>query len=331
MTMPVLRLLTIAVAFVGLTSSAMPIDAHAQLFGSKEKKLERQRNRCTEKGWTVEEFRVNGHLRNVVWKAPSSGWTKGAILVLHGGGGEGVHFCAGGRLVRPQVEFGEMALSRGFAVIALTASNDIVTDAAGRPCGQRFDFSVLPRQNVDLPYIEHVIKSIVPSHRPSSANRSIFMTGLSTGGYMTIRASTTLSQYVTAFAPVSAGDPYGTDTDCDTSRSRRKTAKGVLMDRETRSEITKESACRSSQYANESRVPPAPINGGPLFKQFHDHKDGIVDMSCMEKVTNILKSNGYRGEAPFIIRSSGRRNVFKHLWQSDYNTPILNFFSEASR
>ena len=52
----------------------------------------------------------------------------------------------------------------------------------------------------------------------------------------------------------------------------------------------------------------------------------------MKKAGTMLAKQGYRDRGAFIIPSSGKKDVFKHLWQDAYNEPILDFFdSELNR
>lgn len=284
---------------------------------------------CLRQGWQRVNLVVDGLERRALWKGPREGWKNGAILVLHGGGGQADHFCAGGKLVQPQVQFAEMALQRGFAVFALDATTDKVTDSKGRPCGKRFDFSVLSRPNLDLPYIEKIITETVPTKRPKGSNPAVFVTGLSTGGYMTTRAAGELGDKITAFAPVSAGDPYGTDTVCDTTLSGRTSAKGILVDRETSKEIVEDGACLSSKTTREATW-PATQGRRPPFKQFQHEADGIVDISCMRKATTMLERNGFPTSQPYVIPARGRKDPFKHLWLEEYNAPLLDFFASQA-
>ena len=280
---------------------------------------------CVKSGWKQLKLNVSGRERIVLWNGPAQ-WTNGAIVVLHGGGGEAAHFCSGGWLVNPQINFAEKAVARGFAVFALDATTDVVTDSAGKACGKRFDFSVLDRPNVDLPYIEQVVSRVIPDSRPAKSNPSIFMTGLSTGGYMTIRAATRFNDQITAFAPISAGDPYGTDTNCDTSLSARTSAKGILTDRETGKEIVEHNACVAPDNSHESKW-EGPAGDKPTVKQFHHRKDGIVDISCMLKAGTFLKQNGYPSEPAFVIESRRGKSALNHLWREVYNQPLLDFFA----
>jgi poly(3-hydroxybutyrate) depolymerase len=318
--------LLVAVLVTGCGSRAARAPGGAMPARSAENSLEQT---CIQQGWQRVDIQVSGLERRLMWKGPRAGWQNGAILVLHGGGGQADHFCAGGNLVQPQIRFAEMALERGFAVFALDATTDKVTDAEGRACGKRFDFSVLGRPNLDLPYIEKIITETVPAKRPRGSNPAVFVTGLSTGGYMTTRVAGELGNRITAFAPVSAGDPYGTDTICDTTLSERTSAKGILVDRETRKEIVSDSACVSSAVTREAKWPVGK-GGRPPFKQFHNEADGIVDISCMRKTTAMLISNGFAANPPYIIPKRGNRDPFKHLWLNDYNLPLLEFFASQA-
>ena len=136
---------------------------------------------------------------------------------------------------------------------------------------------------------------------------------------------------ITAFAPVSAGDPYGTDTNCDTSLSARTAAKGILTDRETGLQIIEDDACAASSYGDESPWESSTKNAKPAVKQFHNRRDGIVDVSCMEKVTDMLKKAGYPTQEPFVIRGGWRKKLANHLWLDEYNEPLLDFFSAQEK
>lgn len=282
---------------------------------------------CLSNGWKLSYFKVDGIERKVISKGPAI-WSKGAIVILHGGGGTSSDFCSGGPLVTPQIEFTTLAINQGFSVFLLDSTTDIVTDAQGRTCGKRFDFSVLNRNNIDLPYIEFVLTTLIPLNRVSTSNSSVFVTGLSTGGYMTTRASTHFGSLINAFAPVSAGDPYGTDTICDRSLSDRESAVGILVDRETSQQIIKDQACESySNYPNESKWSGQSEINKPVVKQFHHTDDGIVDISCFTKVNRLLIQNGYQVQSPFLLPSLGKKDPMLHLWLRSYNQPILDFFT----
>lgn len=281
---------------------------------------------CVNRGWSRALFRVNGVDRKVMWKAPEGQWTSGAITVLHGGGGKADDFCTGGDWVQPQIAFTDLALQNGFAVFALDSTDGLVTDSVGRPCGKRFDFAVANRPNLDLPYIEQVLSSLIPEHRPVGSNPKIFITGLSTGGYMTTRAASHFDGLVTAFAPVSAGDPYGTDPVCDPSLSARDSAIGILVDRETGLEIVTDDACLASSYPHESPWESQNPAAKPRFRQFQHQKDGIVDFSCAQKATLAIRAAGYADQGAFVVNAAGPKNPGLHLWLNVYNQPLIDFF-----
>src|SRR5690606_33544051 len=99
------------------------------------------------------------------------------------------HFCDSSiRLARPQVRFSEMALQQNFAVFALDSSV-AVTDNEGALCGKVWDDEVRARANLDLPYLHHVLTSLIPNLRKEGDSNAVFITGLSSGGYMTARAA----------------------------------------------------------------------------------------------------------------------------------------------
>ena len=272
---------------------------------------------------------VGSRRRSVLWRAPAGPWVRGAILVLHGGGGAHYDFCAPRRLTRPQVDLVRMAIDRGFAVFLLDATTDVVTDAGGRPCGKRFDFSVLDRPNVDLPLARALLDQELPRLRPDGSAADVFVTGLSTGGYMTTRVGTELAAQITAFAPVAAGDPYSTETDCDPTLSRRQSAKGVLRDVDTGRQITEVGACTETESKVAREPDLAPADPLPHVKQLHHENDGIVDLSCMQKNTRRLRARGHRVEAPYLARG-GRRRALVHLWREEYNAEIVDFFERAA-
>ena len=279
----------------------------------------------------MQRLQISGLDRQFLWKAPSTdNWTNGAILVLHGGGGKDSDFCSGGVLVQPQIDFASLAIENGFAVFLLNSTQDVVTDAEQRLCGKRFDFPVLARANIDLPYIEEILLNFIPQNRPQDSNTSIFMTGLSTGGYMTIRASTHFDALITAFAPISAGDPYGTNMICDPALSPRSSAVGILTDRETDLAITEDGACLSADYPQEDTWETMNPAVYPTFKQFHHKKDGIVDFSCAEKINFLLKDRGYPAAPDFHLDSGGNKDPLLHLWLNAYNQPLVDFFVEQA-
>src|SRR5262245_29964998 len=75
-----------------------------------------QERQCMERGWERRVVPAGGLERVLLWKAPAQAWSKGAILVLHGGGGRHFQWCvANAPIVASQVRFSELAVKSGFA------------------------------------------------------------------------------------------------------------------------------------------------------------------------------------------------------------------------
>ena len=287
-----------------------------------------QESQCMALGWQRTLVNIAGLERRLLWKRPPGTWSKGAIIVLHGGGGDHFNWCvANANLIAAQVRFSELALAEGFAVFLLDSS-DRVTDQQGRVCGKVWDDEVRERANLDLPFIEHVLRVTIPAARPAGSRPEIFMTGLSSGGYMTLRAATRFGDLVTAFAPTSSGDPYGWHRICDPSLSSRERVFGVGFDNETNKQITEPNACAAAMYAREKPWDSASPSSRPLFRIFHHENDGINDFSCAEKAMTQLRLHGYP-EAPAFVLRGGQRSLANHLWRDDYNRPMLDFFTSA--
>lgn len=284
-----------------------------------------QELQCRASGWTREVVLAAGVQRLVLWKAPAT-WSRGAIVVMHGGGGSHTNFCvANVALIAPQVRFTEMALQRGFAVFLLDSS-DQVTDTEGRLCGKVWDDEVRERANLDLPFIEDVVKRLVPSRRPAGSRAEVFIAGHSSGGYMAVRAATRLADQVAAFAPIASGDPYGWFRDCTRRPGDRANVAGAGFDNETRRQIIEPGACEATTHPHEK-----PWDGGagatrPAFRVFHHAQDGINDRSCVAKVRTQLLARGYPEAAPFTL-DGGERSADVHYWRDDYNAPVLDFFA----
>jgi len=307
--------------FVGIAYMGLSMTVHAAV----PAKYAAAVKSCLQEGWKPLNIKAAGRERAVLWKRPRSKWKNGAIVVLHGGGGSHHQFCTGDDLLEPQIDFAEEAVEEGFAVFLLDSTDGVVTDDKGNSCGKRFDFPVLNRRNLDLPFIGKMVKTIIPQLRPSRSAKKIFLTGLSTGGYMAIRAATHFNSKITAFAPVAAGDPYGTQMNCDARLSKRKSAKGILLDLDTNKPIMVKGACRGHSYPNEKEWPRTLSHAKPVFKQFHHKNDPIVDISCMRKIKKQLQQHGYASKGEFVINAGGRR-LRNHLWLEDYNDAILEFF-----
>ena len=117
----------------------------------------------------------NARRRRTVAACPLEGTGRtvgmGSIIVLHGGGGHHFQFCvANAPTVEAQVRFTERALTKGFAVFLLESS-DRVTDGEGRSCGKVWDDEVRDRPNIDLPFVDEVISSIIPRLRPPGSRK----------------------------------------------------------------------------------------------------------------------------------------------------------------
>ena len=148
---------------------------------------------------------------------------------------------------------------------------------------------------------------------------------------MTILAATHFPDKVTAFAPVSAGDPYGTRIDLKTeTRIRRPTAPGVFRDNETGKLTSEGGAAEARGYPNEAPWPSLIVSKFPAFKHFHHQGDLLVDLSCMKKAEKQLVKHGFRNQGAFIIKDGGGRTLWKHFWAYQYNEPLLKFFSRCS-
>lgn len=288
--------------------------------------LSTQEQQCVQAGWQRETVASGGLSRPLFWKAPTGPWTRGALLVMHGGGGSYTNFCvANVELIAPQVRFTQMALERGFAVFLLD-STDQVTDTAGRLCGKVWDDEVRNRDNLDLPYLEAVLRNLLPARRPSGSRSDVFVTGHSSGGYMAVRAASRLGDAITAIAPVSSGDPYGWFRDCTPRAGDRPNVFGAGFDNETRRQIIEPDACSSGAYPGEKPWDSPPGGARPVFRVFHHAQDGINDRSCVEKVRTQLQARGYPESAPFTL-DGGSRSADVHYWLDAYNAPLLDWLA----
>lgn len=55
-----------------------------------------------------------------------------------------------------------------------------------------------------------------------------------------------------------------------------------------------------------------------------------MDLSCHEKLVRQLRAHGYPMETDLVLKGTGRRSVAAHLWQAEYNNPVLRFFAKHS-
>lgn len=289
-----------------------------------------QELQCQARGWRREVVSAAGLPRLVLWKGPPGAWTSGALLVMHGGGGTHTNFCvANVALTEPQVRFTDQALAQGFAVFLLDSS-DRVTDNGGRLCGKVWDDEVRVRDNLDLPFIDQVLAGVLPALRPAGSRSEVYLTGHSSGGYMAVRAASRLGDRITAFAPVSSGDPYGWTRDCTPRAGDRPNVFGAGFDNETGRQIIEPGACLSSTQPNERPWDGAPLGARPAFRVFHHAQDGINDRSCVDKVRAQLARRGYPETAAFTLDGTAR-SADVHYWLDDYNAPLLAYFATQRR
>lgn len=282
---------------------------------------------CIESGWKKQILNVNGDNRKLLFKIPTNGWNSGAIIVLHGGGGDYANYCRNVKLGKPMVDFASMALDQGFAVFSLDSGYNLARDKNGNGCGKRWAGLVtLDGWEKDVAFIKEVIENFILSKRPVQGSNKIFIAGISNGGFMTVLASTKLNEIVDGFVSVSSGDPYGTYMNCASDLTERKYAPGNFLDLETNKKISLDNACYSKYYLSEKVVPRPSENKSVPFMLVHDEADMGVDISCMEKSFNILKINGYSAWNPIVIKKVDRKRLLSHFWQQSYNQPILDFF-----
>ncbi len=290
----------------------------------------RYEEQCVARGWQSAAVNVSGIDRKIIWKSPPGAWNNGAIIVLHGGGGSATNWCAGVPATGPCIEFSDLALQEGFAVFALDSADGLFVDDAGRPCGKRFICTAQKQGvNQDLQFIGSVIDSFIPGVRPEKSAPDIFIAGISNGGFMTVLAATSFDDKITAFVPVSAGDPYGTFIDCRKDLSIRSAAPGLFYDSQTMRTIGEDDACAAGAYLHEKEWVTASPARKPYFKQFHNEGDAGVDISCMRKVQKLLSAHGYRDDGAYIVKNIGKKRLWKHFWAREYNRPILEFFKKS--
>ena len=289
-----------------------------------------QEKQCVTAGWQRLQVDAAGLQRTVLWKAPAAGWSRGALVVLHGGGGQHANFCvANAPVIAAQVRFTDLALAQGFAVF-LPDSSDRVTDNEGKLCGKVWDDEVRKRPNLDLPFVRHLLSVSIPGLRPPGGRAEVFLAGHSSGGFMTVRLASGLPEQVTAFAIVASGDPYGWHRDCTPRRTDRANVFGAGFDNDTRRQIIEPGACGAPPYANEKPWDGPAQGAKPAWRAFHHMEDGINDASCVARVSNQLRARGFPETAAFRL-SGGTRSAGLHLWLDAYNQPLLDFFSAQVR
>ncbi len=288
-------------------------------------------NQCLEKEWQKAIINVNGLPRKILWKGPKESWKNGAIIALHGGGGTYSNFCANIRIGKPMIEFSDLAISEGFAIFSLDSEEGFLRDANGCSCGKRWlSMAEDNKSNPDLFFIEKVITEIIPGLRQANSAKDIFITGISNGGFMTVLAAAYFDDKISAFAPVSAGDPYGIYVDCAEGSAFRHTP-GKLIDSETNKPINENDACKADSYPHEKKWKIANSEKKPFFKLFYHEGDGVDNTSCKKKVKRLLVEHGYKDDGSFVIKDdSGKTRVSNHFWQKEYNQPLIEFFTKSA-
>ncbi|MCB1690298.1 MAG: hypothetical protein KDI33_17500 [Halioglobus sp.] len=285
---------------------------------------------CVERRWETVSLDLQGEQRNLLWRAPAEGaWTKGAIVVLHGGGGASSDWCVEGALTHDMLELTEAAIADGFAVFSLNSIG--FKDANGLDCGKRFDALSPPGENKDIAYIEQVLGTTIPGLRPAGSNEKVFMTGISNGGFMTLRASTHFDGSIAAFAPVATGDPYGSLITCpETDVVEDKKRPGGYLDKDSMLAISEVDACAISTGTNDMAWESSNPAQHPPFMVLHHKNDGAVDLSCMNKAKGNLISRGYTHRGTFLVDDDTPRGLETHYWQPEFGPEILEFFESVS-
>lgn len=281
---------------------------------------------CDERGWRRYATTISGTERQLYWRAPAGTWSKGTIVLLHGGGSSYQSWCGSMPGSYNMIAFTEAAVRQGFAVIALDSTSGLLRDAWDQGCGKRFDFASAP-DNIDLPFIDAVIGNFLPAVRPAGSNTRVFMTGFSNGGFMTIRASSRFDDRIAAFAAAGAGDPYGTYMYCEATLTDRPEAPGAFVDNDTRLPVGVVDACVSGAYPEERTWESSGTSRKPPFKLLHHRDDDQVNLSCMEKAAAQLVLHGYPDAGSVVLDKPEQALDQRHVWQPEFNQPILDFFS----
>ncbi len=284
---------------------------------------------CVDAGWQHETLIMDSRLRSFLWRAPPGAWRQGALLILHGGGGYAHQWCHPQHPVLiSQVQFAQQALDAGFAVFLLQSATD-VRDREGRLCGQVWDDEVRARRNLDLPYLDYIMHKLIPAIRPRASAHALFMTGLSSGGYMALRAATHFPASLTAVAPVSSGNPYGWHRQCVPGPNDRDNVHGAGYDNETGLPISVPQACAAQSFAQERPWDGVSSDIKASFLMLHHRHDGINDYSCHLKAVRRLRDHGHE-VVTAVLQGVPIRSLRNHLWFSAYNQPILLHMMQRS-
>ena len=175
-----------------------------------------------------------------------------------------------------------------------------------------------------------MLGSLIPGKRPPGGRPEVFATGLSSGAFMTVRAASRFGDRLTAFAPVSGGDPYGWARDCTPLAGDRSNVFGVARDLETGRTISEPGACRSPDMAHEKAWATGPGAANPPFRKFMNEGPAIIAGCCVEKLATQLTARGYP-QTPAWRMAGAQRDTAWHYWLDEYNTPLLAFFASFIR
>jgi predicted esterase len=274
-------------------------------------------------GWT--EYTVGGRL--IMYKAPAGGvWTKGVIVLLHGGGGSAAEYAVLGlAYTTPQVAFTTAALAAGYGVILLN-STDKVTDSLNRLVGKAWDndtgaWVYNSRVNLDFSFIGTILNTTIGQLRPGGSSTKIFMVGHSSGALMTVHAMTQYGHLLTAAVLVSPHDPFGSHRVAVPTGSRPSVF-GIVVDNATGLEIGEAGSGGAPTYTGEQTWPTP--TAFPPYLLCGNQSDGIVDTSSHIKINAALISEGYPNTLEYITTDGAKDDLY-HLWLDRYNTPIIAY------
>lgn len=288
--------------------------------------------RAIAEGWTQDIETILGIERKLFYQHPTgTTWTNGAIIIMHGGGGSYTDFAIDQyKITFAEYSFTQLALAQGFGVFILDSSYDI-TDANDLWIGKIWDEEKLVRDNLDIPFLDYVINTLIPSVRPVSSIEQVFIAGHSSGGFMAVRAMSNFGYAIRGAACISSGDPYGAYRD-GTIRGNRELVAGEHKDIDTdnKLEVENGSGVFPGTTTGELAWDTPPGDVKPPFRVYHSIRDGINDMSSANRLIALAIDNGYPKGAPsFLFDTGGPRSLYEHLWVRAYNQPLLNWFKRG--
>lgn len=284
-------------------------------------------------GWTERRETFVGIERSVLWKHPvGTTWTKGYIIVMHGGGGSHTQYASDlTPLISPQYDLVQEALTRGFGVI-LADSSRATVDSIGRPVGKVWNAEKTVYPQLDIPFLSWIIATFAPSIRPVGSRPECFVVGHSSGAFMAIRLAANVGYYVRAVASIAGGDPYGTSRSA-VPRGPRSDVFGIQVDNDTLNEIgTINGAGAYPGTTTAEAVWETPVVlPRPPYRSFFSVYDGVVDQSHLNRLHALASVNGFfRGAPTYLLsRVGGVRSLLEHLVLPEYITPLLNYFERG--